>query len=52
MHEPGVPIRQRNAHAGADHGPLPRLKFGVRSDVQITAGIARMGALRQRQVRI
>jgi len=50
MHEPCVPIRQRNAHAGADHGPLPRLKHCVRCDVKITAGVARMGALRQRQV--
>jgi len=46
MHEPGVPIRQRNAHAGTDHGPFSRLKQRVRSDVQVTASVARMGTLR------
>jgi hypothetical protein len=46
MHEPGVPIRQCNAHAGADHCPFPWLEHGVRSDAQVTASVTRMGTLR------
>src|SRR5262245_7082293 len=50
MHEPCVPIWQRDAHACADSDPLARLQIHVRSEVQITARIARVGALRDRQI--
>ena len=52
MHERCVPIWQGNAHASTDSRPLARLQIHVRGEVQITARIARMGALRHRQIRI
>jgi hypothetical protein len=50
VHEPCVPIWQRDAHAGADDGPLARLQIHVGSEVQITARIAGVSALRDRQI--
>jgi hypothetical protein len=52
MHKRGVPSWQRYAHAGTDEGALARLELDVGSEVQVAAGVPRMGALRQRQVRI
>jgi hypothetical protein len=52
MHERCVPIWQGNAHASTDSRPLARLQIHVRGEVQITASIARVGTLRDRQIRI
>src|SRR5260370_4516432 len=49
MHERGVPIRERDAHAGADDSSLPGGQVKVGSCEQVGAGITRMGSLRQRQ---
>jgi hypothetical protein len=52
MHERGVPIWERDAHASADDGPLSGLEIDVRGSEQVTARITGMGALWQRQIRI
>jgi hypothetical protein len=52
MHERGVPIWERNAHASADYGPLSGLEIDVRGRKQVTARITGMGPLWQRQVGI
>jgi hypothetical protein len=50
VHEPCVPIWQRDAHACADSNSLARLQIHVRGEVQITARIARVSAPRERQI--
>jgi hypothetical protein len=50
MHEPGVPIWQGDAHAGADRRPLARLQIEVRSEVQITARITGVSTARDWQI--
>src|SRR5271165_4434893 len=52
MHEGGVPIRERDAHAGADDGPLARGQLDVGGRDQVTAGVTGMGLLRQRQAAV
>jgi hypothetical protein len=50
VHEGCVPIWQGYAHAGADSHPLARLQIHIRGEVQITARVARVRALRDRQI--
>jgi hypothetical protein len=52
VHECGVPVWQRDAHPSADDCPLSWLQVNIGSREQVAAGVAWMGALRQRQVRI
>jgi len=50
VHERGVPSWQRNAHSGPDDRALPRRQLDVGGREQVAAGVARMSALRQRQI--
>src|SRR5215469_11638810 len=52
MHKRGVPIWQGYAHAGADYGPLTGAEVDIRGGEQVTAGVARVSALRQRESRV
>src|SRR5258708_14887263 len=49
MHEGGVPIRQRDAHPGADNGTLAGREVNVGGYEQVAPGVTWMGSLRQRQ---
>ncbi len=52
MHERGVPIWERDAQARADNGALSGRQVDVCSGEQVAAGVARVRALWQRQIRI
>src|SRR5271165_536971 len=52
MHEGGVPIRQRDAHPGADNGALARREVKVSGYEQVAASVTWMGSLRHRQAGI
>src|SRR5215469_15575218 len=50
MHERGVPIWKGDAHAGTDYRPLAGPEFDVGGSEEIAASVARVGALRQREL--
>jgi hypothetical protein len=50
MYKRGVPIWQRDAHASADHCSLARAQVDVRGSEQVTARVARVRTLRQREI--
>jgi hypothetical protein len=52
VHERGVPSWERDAQARTDYGALSWRQLNVRSREQVAASVARVGALRQRQIRI
>jgi hypothetical protein len=50
MYKRGVPIWQRNAHASADHCSLARAQVDIGGSEQVTARVARVCTLRQREI--
>jgi len=52
MHERGVPVRQRDGHAGRHHRPLAGPEFHVHRGDQVNAGVPGVRPDRQRQFRV